>query len=921
MLKFKKIISLLLAVLMVMSAFTVMTTAAGAVTYEDTKLYFDLSSTGWELGAKDKVGFYVFSAEYGELLPWGGKKLNGTDEGDGIWSYDPAAKGMDIKEGEQYKIIFTGAGNQTYDLIFDTTCYGHVAYCDDTIYENPVDSSKQTRAAFWKDMDATKYGPVLQISSIGTVVGTCPEEGKTPLTIFEDFLTNTLANARTYMVDTGKKTEQQLIDDIGEGLGLTKDDVAASIASTDTESTWSADASALPAAAAPETTVPETQAPTEELTEPAPTEPETQTIETVTPEPGEPTYYIVGGFTDWQMKEEYAMTKIAEGDSVKYLFKDLALASTDQFKVVSYNWSLPDPVQTWYPDGMGNNYGENGEITAEGTYDVYFDPALATDGWFYNCIYVDGMPAPTQPAPTEPETQTIETVAPVPGEPDVYVVGNFTDWQINDEYKMTKIADGKSFKYLFEDLVLTTTDQFKVVACFLSLPEPEQKWYPDGMGNNYGENGEITAEGTYDVYFDPALATDGWFYNCIYVDGMPAPTQPAPTEPGTEPAVVTRAIDSMANVDDLVAEAGITDTFTVYFKMPTSGEHSWANEYNELDGVNRAGIYWWQGSMNLNPWPGAKMTLVDAEQGIFSANVPYESDELTEIIFNNAVDGGTDKTTPQYAAAQQTVNVNCQGYEPGESDTMPEGTSKDNFDGCIFICKPAEVTTSEYSGKETFFGDWYFYYGDGCYGKYAMSSDHFTYVDEMCCNPEHHHDPLIPTEPESKDGYYVVGNFTDWAYKDEFKMTEGEDGIYTLATELTTLSRFKIVQVQGENVTWIPDGIGSDYDEITENGTYTVCFDPAFSHSDWYYDCITIELISAADFKLGDVDGDGDVTVVDATFIQRYATFVDVPGVSDPKMRIVADVDGDGDVTPVDATLVMRYATLVPVPYKIGEII
>ena len=789
MLKFKKIVSLLLAVLMVMSAFTVMTTAAGAVTYEDTKLYFDLSSTGWELGAKDKVGFYVFSAEYGELLPWGGKKLNGTDEGDGIWSYDPAAKGMDIKEGEQYKIIFTGAGNQTYDLIFDTTCYGHVAYCDDTIYENPVDSSKQTRAAFWKDMDATKYGPVLQISSIGTVVGTCPEEGKTPVTIFEDFLTNTLANARTYMVDTGKKTEQQLIDDIGEGLGLTKDDVAASIASTDTESTWSADASTLPAAAAPETTapettVPETQAPTEELTE---------------------------------------------------------------------------------------------------------------------------------PAPTEPETQTIETVAPVPGEPDVYVVGNFTDWQINDEYKMTKIADGKSFKYLFEDLALTTTDQFKVVACFLSLPEPEQKWYPDGMGNNYGENGEITAEGTYDVYFDPVGATDGWFYNCIYVDGIPAPTQPAPTEPGTEPVVVTRAIDSMANVDDVVAEAGITDTFTVYFKMPTSGEHSWANEYNELDGVNWAGIYWWQGSKKLDPWPGAKMTLVDAEQGIFSANVPYESDELTNIIFNNAVDGGTVKTTPQYAAAQQTVNVNCQGADPEEFDTIPEGTATDNFDGCIFICKPAEVTTSEYSGKETFFGDWYFYYGDGCYGMYSMSSDHFTYVDEMCLNPDHHHDPLIPTEPESKDGYYVVGNFTDWAYKDEFKMTEGEDGIYTLATELTTLSRFKIVQIQGENVTWIPDGIGSDYVDIPENGTYTVCFDPKFSHSDWYYDCITIELISAADFKLGDVDGDGDVTVVDATFIQRYATFVDVPGVSDPKMRIVADVDGDGDVTPVDATLVMRYATLVPV--------
>jgi hypothetical protein len=29
--------------------------------------------------------------------------------------------------------------------------------------------------------------------------------------------------------------------------------------------------------------------------------------------------------------------------------------------------------------------------------------------------------------------------------------------------------------------------------------------------------------------------------------------------------------------------------------------------------------------------------------------------------------------------------------------------------------------------------------------------------------------------------------------------------------------------------------------------------------------------------KTGDVDGDGDLTVVDATFIQRHATLVPVP--------------------------------------------
>jgi hypothetical protein len=43
---------------------------------------------------------------------------------------------------------------------------------------------------------------------------------------------------------------------------------------------------------------------------------------------------------------------------------------------------------------MGNNYGENGEITVDGTYTLFFDPtASGGSEWFCGCIFID-MPDP-----------------------------------------------------------------------------------------------------------------------------------------------------------------------------------------------------------------------------------------------------------------------------------------------------------------------------------------------------------------------------------------------------------------------------------------------------------------------------------------------------------------------------------------------
>ena len=65
----------------------------------------------------------------------------------------------------------------------------------------------------------------------------------------------------------------------------------------------------------------------------------------------------------------------------------------------------------------------------------------------------------------------------------------------------------------------------------------------------------------------------------------------------------------------------------------------------------------------------------------------------------------------------------------------------------------------------------------------------------------------------------------------------------------------------------------------------------------------------SSEFLLGDVDGDGDVSIIDATTIQRLlARLLDRPINLD-----CADVDGDGDVSIIDATKIQRFlAKLIP---------
>ncbi len=172
------------------------------------------------------------------------------------------------------------------------------------------------------------------------------------------------------------------------------------------------------------------------------------------------------------------------------------------------------------------------------------------------------------------------------------------------------------------------------------------------------------------------------------------------------------------------------DTNQVYFYMPDA----WRNDLNDsYDGSDlascTAGIYWWEKSYNCNDyctayanaWPGYVIKKTDeTDKNVFVADVPAD---VTTIIFNNTVDGGEDKESPNYVKAIQTENVNTEGYDPGKDPYgfYPEGTVTDdestwNFDGMIYVCNPKAIEVNPFSGKETYKGCWFYYYGEGKYG-------------------------------------------------------------------------------------------------------------------------------------------------------------------------------------------------------------
>ncbi len=127
------------------------------------------------------------------------------------------------------------------------------------------------------------------------------------------------------------------------------------------------------------------------------------------------------------------------------------------------------------------------------------------------------------------------------------------------------------------------------------------------------------------------------------------------------------------------------------------------------------------------------------------------------------------------------------------------------------------------------------------------------------------------------------------------------------------------------NIEWGP-GNGKKYEGDVISTDISYSYKPGVTVVDGdteplRYICAVFEISADPDteYLLGDADGNGEVDIVDATFVQRFLTDVKTPFTKEQLMR--ADVDGSGDLEITDVTAIRRWLIGLGTPFSIGTFI
>ena len=185
----------------------------------------------------------------------------------------------------------------------------------------------------------------------------------------------------------------------------------------------------------------------------------------------------------------------------------------------------------------------------------------------------------------------------------------------------------------------------------------------------------------------------------------------------------------------------------------------------------------------------------------------------------------------------------------------------------------------------------------------------------------------------SGDGYYYIISRTNGLALDVTNAEDRDGANVAVHTQnQATAQKWKLRRVLKDDMVsitgWTPKGgiyqptakVVVDGQTLTKDVDYTVStyIDNETLYAKItgignYCDSISVEYQEKTIY-LGDVDGDDEVSIIDATLIQRKLVEMPVSIFNE----LAADIDGNGlDIT--DATYIQRYLAEIPTPYLIGE--
>lgn len=238
---FKKIVSLMVAAMMISSCAAIGASAAETsesqaaadvaateVAANDSSASVGASTSSETTGTDGKVTFkvpdnwksgqqiyaHIWMANDDGSVSWSSWKSKAekcTDNGDGTWSYDLSKLpgSLDSSKGAAYCVIFVDAiGNQTYNLTMSADCAGDTVTASGETCENPEDSEKTALVARWQNH--SDCGPEKKITSTGHVIGETLPTGSTNETLLATYL-------KAYYADT---TKTGAVPDLMSTLGV-----------------------------------------------------------------------------------------------------------------------------------------------------------------------------------------------------------------------------------------------------------------------------------------------------------------------------------------------------------------------------------------------------------------------------------------------------------------------------------------------------------------------------------------------------------------------------------------------------------------------------------------------------------------------------------------------------------------------------